>query len=130
MMTQHTVLIILSACLLLPAGSSGKIVVEYNSAENGRFPLEILVTMRQGTRGAMAKVANIEGRSRAALYAALRENADVSQAPLLEILNSVAAGIDARSFWISNQIYIRNADSVILGLLSEHQDVAGVDLVA
>ena len=104
----------------------------------------IFITMRDGTDAVLqhfpsnSKAGSFNSEAgaqqRTTLRDALRRHAEISQAELLQELDEVVTSVDAfgaqmqiTSFWITNQIYVKNADASVLELMYDRDDVIRVD---
>lgn len=83
----------------------------------------IFVTLKEDTSQVLATISNTRfvdrGAKLNALNSALRQHADQTQEPITSFLSSQPQTFEMRSFWISNQIYIKNADSQLVSQLAE-----------
>jgi len=84
----------------------------------------IFITLKADTSQVLAKIGATRFANRSqklnALHSALTSHAEVTQAPIIKFLSSQSSSIHIQSFWITNQIYIRDADTVLVSALAEN----------
>ncbi|ODM98663.1 Bacillopeptidase F [Orchesella cincta] len=122
---------ILTALLLIAAvcGSS-KISSDLNSSLHTGEQLNIIVSMHGGTTSTLRRIeyqriSNRELRLNA-LHEALVANSEQSQRSLLKLLSS--RNVEFKSIWISNKVYVKNADREIVHLIATDPEVKCIDM--
>lgn len=102
---------------------------------NVKGSANIFITMQDATDPIIASVSARMGAARNSnvgteLYDSLRQHAQRTQEPILTLIassKSILSATQIHSYWISNQIFVRDADLSILDLLANRADVARVD---
>ena len=90
-----------------------------------------MVTISNRTEAILAGIAGQLFGSRAdqltAVHDALLAHATLTQAPVMTALAPFSAIISSTSYWISNQIFIKNANSLVIQALNALPSVAKIE---
>ncbi len=117
-----TILVSLLGSTLAAPGSSGPITPQLQSAIVGGGTANIFITLKADTSSVLANInqATFADRSTKlnALHAALTSHAQRTQEPILSFLEKSRAS-QVQSFWITNQIYVKNADRTLVSSLAD-----------
>lgn len=86
----------------------------------------VLISFKQGIRPALNSIANVKFSSRSArlntVSSTLIKNAEKCQTNVIEFLKASTA-LQFETLWISNQIYIKNANRSIINSLASFEEV-------
>jgi len=124
------------ACLFLigsalSAPSSGKVSLALQQALKTKARLNIFVTL-ESTEATLNQLSiraqATHGERATAVYHALKALATRTQAPVLEMLASPKFfALNVQSFWITNQIFVGNADQSVVSALASMDAVVSID---
>jgi len=91
----------------------------------------IMITLSNGTDSILGSISGQVFASRIerinAVTAALTAHATLTQASVLQVIASLGSTFEVTSFWISNQIFIKGASSLVISAISNLQAVAKVE---
>jgi len=123
-------LMLVSVALAAPGLHSNKIASDLQSSLANGGPVNIIVSFEGGTKAALQSVNGIQFVNRDqrlnTLHDTLVQNADISQRGVLNILAG-RSDLKFKTFWISNQIFVRDADVSIVQAIAEDPQVSSID---
>lgn len=116
------VLVSLLGAVVAAPGASTLISPQLQSALVGGGRANIFITLKADTSSVLENIQNSRFADRStklnALHAALTNHAHKTQEPILSFLQE-AQTPQVTSFWITNQIYVKNADRSLVSSLAE-----------
>lgn len=121
------ILLVVGTALAVP---SNKVEPRLTSALKQKGHANILVSMKERTAKVLNsfKAAKFTDRNHrvTAVYEALQAFAKQSQKSVISLLTRQRSHVDYEVFWISNQVYIRNADASLVEQIAALEDVSEI----
>jgi len=109
------------AAILTP--SAGIITTHLEEALHRNNAANIFITLKEDTSQVLANIRAKRFADRGAklnaIHAALVNHAERTQEPIISFLSTQPQQFQVKSFWITNQIYIRNVDSALVSALAD-----------
>lgn len=129
MYTILTCLLAVGSALAAP-GPSNKISSDLQSRLQDGQQANIIVSFAAGTSSVLQNInsATFDDRDQRlnALHDALVRNAESSQQGVLNLLKSMS-NVEFKTFWISNQVFVKNADLALVQSIAQDPQVSSVD---
>ncbi|CAL8080282.1 unnamed protein product [Orchesella dallaii] len=128
MLRISSCLLVAVSCVLAAPGPATKIASDLQARLQAGEKVNIIVSMVGGTASTLQQIKSqrIDNRDIRlnALHDALVANAERSQKGVLKLLSSHS---DVKSFWISNQVFVKGADSELVQLIAEDDQVESIN---
>lgn len=123
-----TCLLVVGVALAAPPGN--KIASDLQSQLQGGRTANIIISFVGGTSSALQSVNSARFSNRVqklnALHDALVQNSEQSQQGVLKLLSS-RNNVEFKQFWISNQVFVRNADANLVSAIARDSQVSSID---